>query len=77
MTAKDYYTWANEYDEQIKIITAMINKMASIKYFETILQRNNTESRLRDLRSMKYECTCTRDDLLRIAKRIEVNENDA
>ena len=76
MTAKDYYTWANEYDEQIKIITSMINKLATIKYFKNALQRKNTESRLRDLRSMKYECTCARDDLLRIAKRIEVDEND-
>ena len=76
MTAKDYYTWANEYDEQIKIITPKINKLASIKCFKNALQRKITESKLRDLRSMKYECTCTRDDLLRIAKRIEVNEND-
>lgn len=75
MTAKDYYTWANEYDEQVKIISAMISKLAGVKYFKNALQRKNTERRLRDLRSMKYECTCTRDDLLRIAKRIEVNEN--
>lgn len=75
MTAKDYYAWANEYDEQIKIITAMINKLANIKYFENVLQRNNAVSKLQDLRNMKYECTCARDDLLRIAKRIEVNEN--
>lgn len=76
MTAKDYYAWANEYDEQIKIITAKINELSIIKHFKNALQRKNAESKLRDLRSMKYECTCARDDLLRIAKRIEVNEND-
>lgn len=76
MTAKNYYEWANEYDDQIKILTAMISKLAGIKYFKNALQRKNAESKLRDLRSMKYECTCARDDLLRIAKRIEVNEND-
>ena len=76
MTAKDYYAWANEYDEQIKIITPMINKLVSIKYFKNVLQRNRTEWKIRTLQTMKYECTCTRDDLIRIAKRIEVNEND-
>lgn len=76
MTAKDYYTWANEYDEQIKIIAFKIDELSSTKYFKNALQRNNTERRLRDLRSMKCECTWTRDDLLRIAKRIEVDEND-
>lgn len=76
MTAKDYYAWADEYDEQIKIITPMISKLASIKYFKNALQRKSTERKIRTLQSMKYECTCARDDLLRIAKRIEVNEND-
>lgn len=76
MTAKDYYAWANEYDEQIKIIANKIVELSKIKYFKNVLQRNNTERKICTLQIMKYECTCSRDDLLRIAKRIEANEND-
>lgn len=76
MTAKDYYAWAVEYDEQIKILANKIVDLSNIKHFKNALQRKSTERKIRTLQSMKYECTCARDDLLRIAKRIEVDEND-
>ncbi len=70
----DYINWANEYEDQVKILEKKLEKRKLKKFFETTEEKKIFESSTRILYEMKLDCIKTAALLRNRAEKIREEE---